>query len=58
MDRRMGDEQSYAAEPSCGGMTLRGRHVAPEELLQIRAAVQDSPLEHRRERERQGPGNV
>lgn len=47
MDRRMGDEQPYAAEPSCGGMTLRGRHMTPEELLQIRAAVQDSPLEHR-----------
>lgn len=47
MDRGIGDEQPSAAELSRGRMTLRGRYFAPEELVQIRAWVQDSPLAHR-----------
>lgn len=47
MDREIGDEQRGAAELGSGGMTLRGRHFATEELLQIRALVQQSPGEHR-----------
>ena len=48
MDRAIAHEQPrHDVELSGGGMTLRGRHFAAEELLQIRTVVQDSPLEHR-----------
>ena len=36
-----------AVERRLGGLTLRGRHFAPEELVRIRAVVQDSPEDHR-----------
>ena len=44
MDRGRGDK---LPQPGAAGMTLRGRHFAREELLQIRSLVQDSPRDHR-----------
>jgi len=49
MDRSIAErEQPQAgAGPRLGGMTIRGRHFAAEELVQIRAVVQASPEDHR-----------
>jgi hypothetical protein len=48
MDRSIQKEQvRAAAEPTLGGLTIRGRDFAPEELLRIRAVVEGSPGEHR-----------
>ena len=49
MDRPIPEhgQPQVGAEPRLGGLTIRGRHFAPEELLQIRAVVQDSLEDHR-----------
>jgi hypothetical protein len=40
-------EPPAAPEPMLGGITVRGRSFAPEELLRIRAVIEDSPEAHR-----------
>ncbi len=49
MDRsiRGSGPQQTGAEPWLDGLTIRGRHFALEELVQVRAVVHDSPEDHR-----------
>lgn len=42
-----GGQPETSAGLEAGGIIIRGRHFAAEELLQIRAAVQSSPEDHR-----------
>jgi hypothetical protein len=47
MDRVTRKSGPLASERRLDGMTLRGRHFTPEELLQIRAVVGEFPEAHR-----------